>query len=55
MASVFAIRRENTMDSGQVHSWFGHQSRQLANKIQRFEYDMNRAVVVWCFELMAVR
>ena len=49
---VFAVGREYTMESGQVHSWFRHQRRQLGNEIQRFEDDMGGPIIVGRFELI---
>lgn len=51
MASVFAIRCENAMESGQIHFWLGHQCGQLANKIQWVKNDMGRTVTLRRFKL----
>jgi hypothetical protein len=38
--TVFAVRRKNSMESGQVHSRLGNQGSQFADEIQRLENDM---------------
>jgi len=43
MASMFAIRCENAMESGQVHSWLRYQGGQFANKIKRLKDHVNGA------------
>ena len=51
--TVFAVRRKNSMESGQVHSRLGNQGSQFADEIQRLEDDMGGTIVVGRFELVA--
>jgi hypothetical protein len=46
--TVVAIGCKDTMETGQVDSGFGNQSDQPGDEIQRFEYDMGRAVGTGC-------
>ena len=43
---VLAIRREDTVEAGEIDSWLGRQSEMLGNKVQRFKDDMGGAVRV---------
>ena len=49
--TVFAVRCEHTVESGEVDPWLGNQSSQLGNEIQRLKDDVRRAITVGRFEL----
>jgi hypothetical protein len=44
--TVFAVARNNTMESSQIHSGLWHQGRQFGNEIQRLEDDMGCPIIV---------
>ena len=51
--TMLAIRRENTVETGEIDSRFGRQSRKPGNKIQRSKEDMGGAVRVRGFQLVS--
>jgi hypothetical protein len=53
VSPVFAVGRELPMETGQVHSRFRRQRRQLGDKIQRLEDDVRGPIAVGRFELIA--
>ena len=51
--SVFAVRRKNTMVSGQVDSGFGYQGGQFGEEIHWLEDDVSRAITIRRFQFIA--
>ena len=51
--TMLAIRRENTVETGEIDSRFGRQSGKPGNKIQRSKEDMGGAVRVRGFQLVS--
>jgi hypothetical protein len=50
--SVFAVRRKNTMVSGQVDSGFGYQGGQFGDEIYWLENDVSRATAKRGFQFI---
>ncbi len=53
--SVFAVRRKNTMVSGQVDSGSGYQGGQFGDEIYWLEDDVSRAITIRRFQFIAKR
>ena len=51
--TVLAIRRKDTVETGEIDSWPGRQSGRPGNKVQRFKEDMGGAVRVRGFQLVS--
>lgn len=49
---MFAIRREHTVESGEVQARTWHQRRQARDEVQGVENDMRRAVAKRLLELV---
>lgn len=50
--SQFAIRREYTVKSRQIHPGLGYQCSQPTHELHRAEDDVSCAIVIWIFELV---
>ncbi len=50
--SVFAVRRKNTMVSGQVDSGFGYQGGQFGDEVYWLEDDVSRAIAMRGFQFI---
>ena len=50
---MFAVRRKDPVEAGEVDPGPGHQGGQPGDKIERLEDDVRRAVPIWGFQLVA--
>ena len=50
LLSQMTVGREEPMEAGQIHAWFGHQSGQPGNEVERLENDVGGAVAVRGFQ-----
>ena len=51
--SVFAVRRKDTMVSGQIDSGFGYQGGQFGDEIYWLEDDVSRPITIRGFQFIA--